>query len=115
MSNLKPPMIGTLADQKKAKSLCKLCQQDRSYQGWEDSIVYFIHPMETFHLGCLQDRVRLMVTTSIQAMENVETAVQLLTNFNLDIITSQLPHSEELAKSIIALTNALKNLREGLV
>lgn len=107
-------MIGTLEDQKKAKPICKLCNEDRSYQDWQDTMVSFIDPSEDFHLGCLQNRVRELVHKSTLALENVKSAFQILNN----IPQEQNFTADQLARRNIEagliLNNAIKNLEGGL-
>jgi hypothetical protein len=52
------PMMEPLAEQKKKRPLCEICNKDRSYQSWDDALISFANPAEHYHLDCLQRGVR---------------------------------------------------------
>jgi hypothetical protein len=100
------PMTEPLTEQKKKRPICQICKEDHTYMDWSDALITFVDPIEHFHLGCLQIRVRELTLNSKLATENVISAIDSLTG----MLQEENVPIEKVTNCLSILNAAVKNL-----
>lgn len=45
-----------------SSAVCTICNEAKTWETWEDTIITFANPQENYHISCLQNKYRQAVT-----------------------------------------------------